>query len=573
MQDNVPLRASGFCNVNELFDANSEQAARIEVIKGPASVLYGSNAMHGMINIISPLVEPVHRIGLEFGAHDYVRLKASLGNDAWRLDANGTRDGGYKDESGFGQHKLTLAHHRDAGDWDITARLSVTKLNQETAGFIEGPSAYKLDALRKSNPNPEAYRDTQAAHLNASLARTLANGTRILITPYARYTEMDFIQHFLPGQALEQNRHASLGFESAYYLPDWTLGIDVERTDGYLRETQPGPTVGSAFLAATIPQGDHYDFAVVAVTYAAFAEYRAQPMADLDLSVGVRLESVTYDYDNRMITGRTKADGTPCLFGGCRFNRPADRRDTFTNLSPKLGLTYNWSDESQVYANLSRGFRAPQTGELYRLQDVQNVTSIDSEVLNSLEIGFRGGDARFSFDVSTFLMRKDNFIFRDTNRLNVDNGKTSHRGIEVSLAHDLGDDLRARLNWTYAIHRYENNPLLSTSAIEGNDMDTAPRQFGGGQIEWRASARWHAELEWVHMGRYFEDAENEHPYEGHDLFNLRVKGELNPRLTTFVRITNLFDARYAERADYAQGMDRYFVGEPRALYVGLSADL
>jgi len=51
--DGISLRAPGFCNVNQLFDANSEQAGRIEVIKGPATALYGSNAMHGVINILS----------------------------------------------------------------------------------------------------------------------------------------------------------------------------------------------------------------------------------------------------------------------------------------------------------------------------------------------------------------------------------------------------------------------------------------------------------------------------------------------------------------------------------------
>ena len=47
--DNISLRAPGFCNVNQLFDANTEQAGRIEVLRGPATALYGSNAMHGVI--------------------------------------------------------------------------------------------------------------------------------------------------------------------------------------------------------------------------------------------------------------------------------------------------------------------------------------------------------------------------------------------------------------------------------------------------------------------------------------------------------------------------------------------
>ncbi len=76
-QDGIPLRASGFCNVNELFDANTEQAGRIEVVKGPASVMYGSNAMHGMINVLTPALVPTTRLSIEGGPHDYLRAKAS----------------------------------------------------------------------------------------------------------------------------------------------------------------------------------------------------------------------------------------------------------------------------------------------------------------------------------------------------------------------------------------------------------------------------------------------------------------------------------------------------------------
>jgi outer membrane cobalamin receptor len=51
-QDGVQLRPTGFCNVNELLQANTEQAARIEVLRGPGTVFYGSNALHGIINVI-----------------------------------------------------------------------------------------------------------------------------------------------------------------------------------------------------------------------------------------------------------------------------------------------------------------------------------------------------------------------------------------------------------------------------------------------------------------------------------------------------------------------------------------
>lgn len=565
MEDGIPLRASGFCNVNELFYANSEQARQIEVIKGPASVVYGSNAMHGLINVITPRVDTTRELSIEAGPHGYLRTRLSVGTDRWRLDANGTTDGGYKDDSGFDQQKLTAKRIDNVRDWNVTTSFTATNLNQETAGFIVGDAVYEAsEDVRKANPNPEAYRDTRSFRMISRWRRD-----RLVATPYLRYTHMDFIQHFLPGQALEENGHRSLGIQTGWYGDRLTAGVDAEFTAGFLKETQPNATEGSPFLAETIPAGDHYDYEVDARTLAVFADYRLSLSPGTALSAGIRAENVHYDYDNRMLSGRTRDDGTECGFGGCRFNRPADRSDSFTNVSPKIGLIHT-RGTMQLYAYLSRGFRAPQTTELYRLQNDQNVSNIDSEALDSLEVGVRGGEGSFTYDVSAYVMHKDNFIFRDTNRANVDNGETSHRGLEVALSSALGETLTAALHWSYALHRYENNPALSSSNIEGNEIDTAPRQLGSVVLSWTPHERIDGELEWVHMGEYFQDAENTQVYPGHDLLNLRIRAGISTAVTGYLRVTNLTDTKYAERADFAFGSDRYFVGEPRSVYAGVA---
>ena len=571
-QDGIPLRASGFCNVNELFDAHSEQAGGIEVIKGPASVVYGANAMHGMINIRTPSVDTSPALSLEAGPHDYYRTNMTYAQPGWRLDFNGTTDGGYKDDSGFDQQKLSL---RASGEWlgfETSSGLSVTNLNQETAGFIQGPEVYKDSSLVKQNPNPEAFRNSQSARLHTRLERDFSNG-RLVLTPYARKTDMTFIQHYLPGQAFEENGHSSLGLQSAWYQDNWLIGADLEGTRGSLREYQPGPTIGSAFLAATIPAGDHYDYQVDASTQALFGRYRWELGEATQATLGARWERVHYDYDNRMLSGRTRDDGTACGFGGCRFSRPEDRQDSFTNLSPQLGLTHEFSASQQLYINLARGFRAPQTSELYRLQRSQQVSDIGVEQLDSLELGLRGGDDEWSYDVSLYGMNKSNFIFRDTNSNNVDSGKTSHRGLEVTLSRQLTDQLHGNLFWSYAQHKYSNNPALSSNDIEGNDIDTAPRQMGSANLQWQFASNSTAELEWVHMGKYYEDPENQQPYAGHDLLNLRLTLAVSEKTQVFARIMNLTDTKYAERADYAFGNDRYFVGEPASLYLGIRASL
>ena len=155
-QDNIPLRASGFCNVNELFDVNSEQAGRIEVIKGPATVMYGSNAMHGMINVITPSINSNRSITTEAGPHDYYRVKLNAGGSRWRMDVNATTDGGYKHDSGFDQQKATFKYQSQLSGFAVDTVLSLSNLNQETAGFIRGPEVYKDSHASRQNPNPEA---------------------------------------------------------------------------------------------------------------------------------------------------------------------------------------------------------------------------------------------------------------------------------------------------------------------------------------------------------------------------------------------------------------------------------
>ena len=62
LQDGIPLRSAGFSNVNGLFEAHSELGGGLEVFKGPGSVFYGSNALHGVIERELTQVEDLHLI-------------------------------------------------------------------------------------------------------------------------------------------------------------------------------------------------------------------------------------------------------------------------------------------------------------------------------------------------------------------------------------------------------------------------------------------------------------------------------------------------------------------------------
>ncbi|WP_252097494.1 hypothetical protein [Pseudoalteromonas sp. NBT06-2] len=111
---------------------------------------------------------------------------------------NVTHDGGYKDESGFDQQKINVIHQYQIVKWNVKNVLAATNLNQETAGFIKGYETFKDLALKKKNPNPEAFRNSQSIRAYSQVKYTQNYTTLFSITPYFRWTDMQFLQHFLP---------------------------------------------------------------------------------------------------------------------------------------------------------------------------------------------------------------------------------------------------------------------------------------------------------------------------------------------------------------------------------------
>lgn len=579
-EDGIASRPSGFCNVNQLFELNTEQAAAIEVIKGPGTVYYGGNALHGVINVISPEPRAGGELKLEAGPDDFARAQMRIGHKAdeqsIELRFSGSHDGGYKDDSGYDQQKLGLRHDYNGDQWSVKTLFSASNLNQETAGFILGKDSFKDSDLKRSNPNPEAYRDASSWRLSNAWSRAVSDDAQLTITPYVRSSEMEFIQHFLPGQALEENKQTSFGVQAKWQQTIssdliWTLGSELEYADMELREFQENETDHpSAFLRATIPAGLHYDYQVDSNLLALYSQWRWQLSEDTLLDAGVRYERLEYDYDNLTTDGTLKVDGSQCLLFGsprtCRHARPSDREDNFDNVSYQLALQQDFTEQLSAYVRLSNSFRAPQTAELYRLQKGQTEANLDSESLQSLELGMRYFSEPLSLQLAAYSMRKDDFIFRDGDGFYIDEGKTKHKGIELDAKLKLSDQWQLAVAANWAEHLYDNNPDPSLGEIKGNDIDTAPKTQFNTRLRWQPNAQLSTELEWLYLGDYYLDPQNLHKYSGHSLLNLRMAWQQDEwRLAA--RLTNLTDRDYAERADFAFGDYRYFVGQSRGLYL------
>ena len=585
LEDGVPIRPVGFCNVNELMEVNTEQARSIEVLRGPGTALHGSNAVHGVVNVRQPAPRerPTLGLGVDAGPDAYRRLQA-----AGRFDREGTvfggsalytHDGGWRDDSGFEEAKLNAGAAGRWHDTPLRVDLAATVLSQDTAGFILGKDAYRDAALRGQNPNPEAYRDANAVRITGLVEPGLDGlGARLELRPYLRSSRMEFLQHFLLGQPVERNGQESGGVITSLTWdgnPDWTVvtGLDLEIAQSFLEQYQDGPTTGGTPPANAIrPAGRHYDYEVRSRVVAAYAHAERRWAGRWRATAGLRAEWVAYDYDNRMITGNTDENGVPCGPTGCLYSRPADRSDHFLDVAPKLGLAVDLASGLMAYANASVGFRPPEITELYRLQRAQSVADLDSERIEALELGVKGAWAPLDFELAAFDMRKENVILRESNGFNVDDGRTTHRGLEYRLRWRPLPDLEVAASGTWARHRYDfsRNVEGGERIVDGNDVDTAPRHLYRAGLQWWPLPGLHTEAEWLVTGPYWLDAANEHRYPGHGVLNLRARWQASPRWSVALRLNNALDRWYADRADFAFGSYRYFPARGRALFAEVS---
>ncbi|WP_395074805.1 TonB-dependent receptor [Hyphococcus sp.] len=566
LENGVPLRSAGFANINGLFDAHFEIADRIEIVRGPSGAVYGANAIHGVVNVLTPEPSEDFSASAEvFGdTQERFKGKATLsgteGANGFFFAASAISESGYREDAGLDQQKLTLRHRYDDGGATIDTIFSLDNLEQETAGFIFGAATLKDRALRRTNDFPQAYRDAKSARLQSTISFDAGENISVQITPFARWNEMAFPQHFLPSNALEENGHWSFGLQSAVYHDAGALslivGADIEYTDSYLREFQSDPTIFS------YTQGLHYDYDVAAVSLSGFAQAEYAVSSATTVSTAIRVDGTFYEYDNLTDSG---------IVG--RFLRLPDQDDSFVTASPKFSLRHELNDRASVYASYARGARPPQTTDLYRLQVNQTGDQVRPETIDAVELGLRGvlGE-RVNFSLAGFFMDKRNFFFRDADGFNVSDGKTRHAGVEADIRIELHPALTLSSALTYARHTYRfDRPVGTASEVIsfGDDVDTAPRVIANTRLLWRPAAPVRVEAEWVSMGAYFTDAANDHKYDGHNILNLRVEAKLSESLAAFLIVRNVTDALYAERADYAFGEDRYFPGEERTLGFGL----
>lgn len=589
LEDGIPTRSTGFFNHNALYEINLPQAERIEVLKGPGSALYGSDAIGGVINVEtkpSPLSDEAD-VTLEVGEFGWRRLFLSAGgpvnnpdgtsHDGYRASLNLTRTDGWRDATQYDRKSATLRWDRmlESGA-SLKTVLSTSNIDQQTAGSsrLLSDDYYNNPTL---NYTPISFREVAAFRLSTAYEKETSNNL-LSVTPYFRINEMKL----LPNWALSYDptvydtKNNSLG-ALIKHRQDFEVmrsrlvtGIDLDYSPGSRYEQQIATTKTGNIYTAYTTGSTLYDYDATFSSASPYAHLEFSPSEKIRVTSGLRYDYMSYVYDNKLSTVTTG-----------NYRRPADTTVKFDHLSPKLGFTYQFNSGLSGFVSYRQAFRAPSESQLFRQGRAINTLGLKPIKVTSIEAGLRGGNTKQHFDISVYSMsKKDDILtyrYPDNSRETMNAGKTLHQGIEAGLGFQLSEITQLDIAASYAKHTYESWQPESTVNYNGNEMESAPRLIANTRLGFKPQILngGKFEFEWVKLGDYWMDAANTYKYSGHDILNLRFNYFYSKQWEVFARVMNLADKRYATAAGYTAAAFgnpekfEYAPGMPRTAYIGM----
>ena len=141
LENGVPTRATGFFNHNALYEINLPQADRVEVVKGPMTALYGSDAIGGMVNVMSRAPGDVRALeaSIEGGSFGFARVLAAASHAGARggvvAELNATRTDGWRDGTAYDRQSGTVRwDHRFSPLSSARSMITFSRIDQSTAG-------------------------------------------------------------------------------------------------------------------------------------------------------------------------------------------------------------------------------------------------------------------------------------------------------------------------------------------------------------------------------------------------------------------------------------------------------
>jgi iron complex outermembrane receptor protein len=409
----------------EIDDYN---VGKIEVLKGPASLVYGSDALAGVVNIVPPSILPEGSIKGNVAAN----YLTNNGQVSYHADLSGNQNG--FNWSLFGTQKFAHDYKNKYDGYVFNSRfnntnygatiglnkqwgyshLSFTSFNQNL-GLVEGERDSEgrfIKVINVDGNEEEAVADNFKSYsMNMPKQKInhqkivwdnnlyLHNGGRLGLTLGYQYNQRREYEDVLaPDDPALRLQLKTFNYSLKYFVPEmagWQTTVGVNGMQ------QNNRISGEEFL---IPAYDLFDFGAFAITRKTFNK--------LTLSGGLR-------FDTRSLKAKAlhlDEDGVPVGNGGTVKFGAADRN--FSNVSGSVGLSYEASDKVVLKLNAARGFRAPNIAELaangvhegtikyeYGNQDLK------PEVSTQVDAGAEFNSQHLSVSGSLFYNHITDFIF------------------------------------------------------------------------------------------------------------------------------------------------------------------
>ncbi|APE29984.1 TonB-dependent receptor [Halomonas aestuarii] len=542
-----------------------DSAERIEVIRGPSSVLYG-NAAGGVVDIQtgdgSELVRsPV--VTLQGGSHDFRKLAIRNGGeyDRWihSISVSALDFDGYREQSKVKKRLLNgrLGYRLDD---DRTLSALVNVLDNPRA---EDPSALTAEEVAEDPSQARDFaidldsRQEVEQQLIGLHYEDLAMGEGEF-NARAFVSRRDFLQQLpFPGSSLIDYERHYYGGSLDYTLPmtlanrplRTVVGLDVARQEDDRGRRSVDGTGEVTGVTANEQQN--------ATSAGVFLQSELGLTERLDLSAGVRHDSVRMTIDDRLV------DADDPDQSGSR---------TFREWTGSLGMSYRFHPDHQLYATLGTAFETPTFTE-FAPSDGSGGFNPDIEPQTSLnrEVGLRGRlGSGLTYDLAAFSVLVDDELIQfqasDGRDYYRNAGKTRREGIELGLDWNLSLDWRLSSALTLADYEFERF-RDEDGSYDGNDLPGLPSRLWMNRLTWYGSGERFATLEAQYNGSFYADNANEVQIPSHWLFNLRAGdawrlGGGNTRLGLNVGVRNLLDEDYYENVRINAFGGRYYEPAP-----------
>lgn len=597
LEDGLPTRPTGFFNHNGLYELDIPNAGGMEVTKGPGSALYGSDAIGGIFNILTPTPsdEFTGRLNTEAGSDGWRRGLLSTSGPAgsrhnyhWQL--NYTESDGFREHSAYDRLSSSLRVDTQLAEQTRVKTLaSFGSVNQSGSSALTRDD-YDNQPQRNYFHGDMGQRDVQALRLSAEITHELNDASRWMITPFFRDNRAEMMPSWMLSYDPNINRteFQSYGLLLQFsHSPDdqalqWTTGLDIDHTPA--RYTEQQITVqreGDIYRDYQLTGRTHYDYRADQTSVSPYAQLTYTPTDNLIFNLGARYDYFSVDYTDRLPASVPEQEGNGTWL------RPESQRIRYQQLSPKAGAVWKFTDNQQLYINRRHAFRVPSVGQVFRPGSSQDTTELAPVTAVSHELGWRGQFEAMRFDLALYdLAIEDDVVnyISDADRKVTNAGRTSHRGAELAIEWDISNQLRYSASGTLTRQKYKDfqylfscfpptcvPPVNETRNFAGFEVGKAPRHILQSSLAWEPLALpgLRTELEWQRVGGYYTDETNTNRYSGHDLWHLRASLEITASLTLSGRLMNLADENYSTYTSNQVGADaiEYRPGMPRSVFV------